>query len=285
MAIRAIEAGHNLMIEKPAARTAAELEAVAAAAKATATATRPAAVVSLPYVMRYHPASIRIRDDIARGMLGEITSFEMRWIASQVKFRDPDHWLFKKEIAGGGILTWLGCHFIDFLRFATGLELVEVSALSGNVGGEDIDVEDVISLSVRLSNGAIGTMRMGYMLPQSQSGYERGISYDSYIGINGRDGFIQWDPHGPDSGRFLMLDRDAKSAMPGQVELTIGSAPGYCDIRGMRYLTELLDAVRNGTSPAISLGDGLAVLRFLDAAYGSAATGARTAVATGSTET
>ena len=60
-------------------------------------------------------------------------------VTSQVKFRNPKHWLFDRSISGGGILSWLGCHYIDLLCYIMAADITSVSAVVDTLSGEDID--------------------------------------------------------------------------------------------------------------------------------------------------
>ena len=62
------------------------------------------------------------------------------------------------------MLTWLGCHYIDLMRYMTGDEIVSVQAEIATRSVEKIDVEDVAVLSMRLKSGAVASLHVGYML-------------------------------------------------------------------------------------------------------------------------
>ena len=48
---------------------------------------------------------------------------EARMVTSQVRYRDPAHWLFQRATAGSGILSWLACHYLDLLCYLLGAAL------------------------------------------------------------------------------------------------------------------------------------------------------------------
>ena len=74
---------------------------------------------------------------------GDFTgSVESRMVTSQVRYRDPGHWLFNKEQAGSGMLSWLACHHIDMLSYLLSERIVEVSAMVANNNPEKVAVED-----------------------------------------------------------------------------------------------------------------------------------------------
>ena len=156
--IQALEAEKHIITDKPAAKTFDELVPVVELAE------KKGLMFGVHYTRRWQPPfreSLKLRE---KGALGRIVSVEFRVITTSVKSRDPRHWLFNKKIAGGGILHWLGCQDIDMLRYITGEEVVSVSAICSTLSGEDIDVEDVASVSLELSNGAIATIHAGYLI-------------------------------------------------------------------------------------------------------------------------
>ncbi len=183
-------AGMHLMAEKPVGRNAAETLQVMAAAE------RHNRLLAVCYQGRRNPVYRKMQAIVQRGLLGPLISTEIRSIYTQVNKRDPEHWLFRKAYAGGGIVSWLGCHDIDRIRFVTGEEIVSVMAQVATRSGEDIDVEDTASLSMSLSSGAIASIHMGYVLAQSGEGYHNPTGNDVYFGLNGRLGRLYLEGFG-----------------------------------------------------------------------------------------
>ena len=121
-----LQAGVPVIAEKPVARTAADIvrlnEIAAAQQVLWATA----------FLNRCHPIAGKMRELIAAGVLGRIVSIEGRMVTSTVQQRNPDHWLFDRALAGGGILHWLAIHTVDLVRYISGLEYESVSAPQGD---------------------------------------------------------------------------------------------------------------------------------------------------------
>ena len=145
--VRALEAGVHLMAEKPIGKTAIDT------ARVVEVAGRHERTLGVCYQNRCNPLVLQARELIAQGLLGPLISVDMRMLTTQVQFRNPQHWLFDKERAGGGILSWLGCHNIDMLRYLTQDEIVAVAAEVATRNGAAIDVEDIAALSLRLGSG------------------------------------------------------------------------------------------------------------------------------------
>ena len=258
-----LRSGKHVLVEKPGARQAAELAPIVKLAR------DKGLVFSVSYPTRCKPVALAIRNRISKGKLGRVISFEARWIASQVMFRNPSLWLFKKEIAGGGILSWLGCHLIDLLRFLLDDEVESVSCQSANLSGESIDVEDTICLTLRFSRGSIGTMRLGYHLPVSKSGYV-GSSNDTYLCVNGSDGFVRWIPKGEQSGEyeFQSVQPPFQGRGLNREILEVEEKLGYSGYEGWAFVRQFVQAVDSGSTAAVVDGqDALNTLKVIDAAY------------------
>ena len=132
MIIRAAGAGKHIITEKPVASSSRDIGRIV-------NSIRHAGVhLGVCYTWRFNPIARDIRAMIEHGALGQLMSIEARMVTSQVHFRDPSHWLFKNEIAGGGILSWLGCHWIDLIRFIAKDEVQMVSAMTGTLNSRPI---------------------------------------------------------------------------------------------------------------------------------------------------
>ena len=213
---------------------------------------------------------------MADGALGELMTVEMRMITTAVRFRNPRHWLFNKDQAGGGMLSWLGCHYIDLLRYLTGDEIVAVQAEVATRSGESIDVEDVAVLALRLRSGAVASLHVGYMLALSGGGYHNPAGYDTYIGINGRLGRIHWNaPGAPFEFKAESVHPAWAGAPQWSGSYTAGESPAYGGKSGEAFIRSFIAAAQTG-SPLWAAGeDALAVARVVDAAYVASATGRR----------
>ncbi len=257
-----IEAGKHVLLEKPGARSAAELEPVWELAQ------KRSMTLSICYTRRLDPLCRALREMVAGEAFGRIVSFEARCLASQVRFRNPDYWLFKSELAGGGMLSWLGCHWIDLLRFCLGDEIVEITGMAATLSGEKIDVEDTASFVMKVAGGAIGTIRVGYHLPISNPGYSGG-SYDSYLCLNGTDGRLAWESSGPEPDAVYIesLHPQWRAKSGTKLHYPVKEMEGYGGYIGLQMINSFLDAVEDRGEPFSSGIDAVNTLRVIDAAY------------------
>ena len=261
--IRAAEAGKHIFSEKPVARTAAELTPVLAAVRDRNVA------LGVCYQWRMHPVSVHLRELLARGVFGKLMAVEARMVTSQVKFRNPDHWLFQHEVAGGGILSWLGCHWFDLLRFILQDEVESVSAMTATRCEFPIDVEDTAAIAMRWRSGALCTFTAGYHLPLSIRGYS-GASYDAYLAVRGNEGNFWWDPIAAEQVVHLeSTHADFLGAPKRELRYDIEPAEAYGGRYGLEFFSEFVRDALAGRTPRASGEDALRMLQICEAVYES----------------
>ena len=256
----AIDAGVDVYSEKPAARTAADLKPV------TERIHSADATVCFSYTWRAHPIAAELQARAAAGFFGDVRGFDLRFVASKLSTRRTDHYLFDREASRGGIVQWLGVHWIDLLLWLLDDEIARVNA-SMRYGHDDVDVEDGATLQFELADsGAVGTLDTGY--------YLRVGRYDTEIKVYGEDGRGTWDPVGAvfgfDGETTLQLDSDDWPATPTR-EFTYEyePAPGYGGKWGLSFFEQFLAAREGNAVVPADVDDALRVLRVLDAAYES----------------
>lgn len=267
-----LEAGHHLLAEKPFGRTAGDARRVVAAAE------RAGRALSVFYTNRFNPLVAEAQRLVRAEALGTLYSLEVRMLTTQVRFRGPDHWLFDRAAAGGGMLSWLGCHSLDLMQFLTDDPIVSVAAEVATRGGDGIDVEDTATLSMRLGSGALASLHAAYVLALGGGGFYNPAGYDQHFGVYGRQGRLWWDDHGPPelhmesrAPRFAAAPRRTFTFTPAESRAYGG---GY----GERFVRAFIAATRD-EGPAPCPGEAaVRVALIVDAAYESARTGRRVAV-------
>ncbi|MDB6170596.1 MAG: putative dehydrogenase [Verrucomicrobia bacterium] len=265
VAHRVAAAGKPFIVEKPAGLTSGEIAGLRAACE------RAGVLASVLYTRRFHPCVVAARRLVQSGALGPLLSFETRFLTTQVKFRDPASWLFRRSQAGGGILLWLGCHCLDLLHHVTGDEIAEVGAFLATRSGEAIDVEDTAALILKFRSGAIGTFHAGYTLAYSGAGYVNTDGYDSYLGLNGLAGRIVW----PDLKPRLFVESAPTGGNPPMREegFAMPASSSYGGAGGEEFFRQFIAAVRNHGAPPTTLADAERTALIIEAAAESSATG------------
>jgi predicted dehydrogenase len=262
----AFGAGKPVIFEKPGALRADDLRSLAYLAKDKQLTTG----VMLQW--RGHPAIQEVKQAIDGGALGRVMAAEARMVTSQVRYRDPSHWLFGKDTAGSGILSWLACHYLDALCFLLDDRVAEVAALVGQQNPEQIEVEDTACLALRFAGGVLATLHAGYLLAGSASGYS-GAAYDTFIGLRGTDGYVRL-PLSEKMG-YTLASEAPDWAAGGRRERTfeLPSTPAYGGRAGEDFLLSFLRAARAGEPFLCPIDAALHVLEIVEAVLKSSATG------------
>lgn len=268
--VRTLETGKHLIAEKPIGRRAADTERVIAVAQ------RQGVKLGVFYQNRANAVVEEARRIVESGALGPLMSVEMRMITTAVRARNPQHWLFSQQKAGGGILSWLACHYIDLMRYMTQDEIVSVQAEVATRSGEDIDVEDVAVLSLRFASGAVGSLHAGYILALSGGGYHNPAGYDTYVGINGRLGRIHWQSNSAPKDIHVESIHPAWAGAPQRSSQYVhGQSPAYGGKSGEAFVRRFILSTQHDIPAWASGEDALQVARIVDAAYESSRTGRR----------
>jgi predicted dehydrogenase len=144
--LAALKAGKHVFCEKPLCLTEGELcEIVREYLSAI-----PAPVLMVGFNRRFAPMAVRMKDFLSD--VHEPLAMHYRVNAG---FLPADHWTNDPEQGGGRILGEV-CHFVDFLAFIAGSQLIEVQARPlanpGQYSGDNLII------SLRFANGSEGTI-------------------------------------------------------------------------------------------------------------------------------
>lgn len=258
----AVEAGVDVYTEKPAARTAADLEPVAERARDSGVT----CCVSYPW--RVHPAAADVREAVRDGFFGDLRAFEARFYASQVRHRDPDHYLFDPAASRGGVVQWLGVHWVDLLAevLPAAFERANATLSSDHPG---VDVEDGATVALETADGAHGTLNCGY--------YLRDGRYDTHLQVLGTEGRARWTPVEGDFGfgDDTAVEFEAATGRWGGTpvrtrEYGYESVSGYGGGWGLEFVERFFAAREGDGEVPADLDDAVDALRVLDAVYESA---------------
>jgi predicted dehydrogenase len=273
--VQAAKAGAHVYAEKPCARTAFEFMPAADAIRQTGVQ------FMTGYLRRSSPVGLAIKDMVDRGLFGQLISIEARWITTSVGtrdrlgMRDAEHYLFSRRRSGGGILHWLGCHWIDYMRWATSAEVCEVSAIAGMLSAEATGVEHTAALALRYTGGwarpegMIGTLHCSYVTD--------GARDQLFFGLRGTLGWAYWERDRPEFTAHS-AHPDWTAASTRTVRYDPDPVDGYGGAMGIAALRCFLASFRKEAEPLFTADDALRVLQVLDAARESAVSGQRVRV-------
>jgi predicted dehydrogenase len=182
------------------------------------------------YYRRALPRFLKVKEVLDSGRLGDVRSVVCRLTrtANPNLNRDDLPWRLQAEHAGGGLFLDLGCHTLDILDFLFG-SLQEVRGLASNTGGH-YAVEDNVSMSFRLSNGAEGIATWNFNADDSEDTIE----------IYGTQGRLSLSTFGVEE---LRLETSS-----GGVEMLSGANPPHVQAP---LIGSIVDELRGrGTSPS-----------------------------------
>jgi predicted dehydrogenase len=140
----ALEAGKHVMVEKPAARTVAEVERLIAAKQARGLRVR------VGFNHRYHPALQKAHEIVAGGALGRLMFVRGRYgHGGRVGYEKE--WRANPALSGGGELIDQGVHLIDLSRWFLG-PFVSVEGFAATYFW-NMQVDDNAFLTLRTAGG------------------------------------------------------------------------------------------------------------------------------------
>jgi predicted dehydrogenase len=173
MTIAAAQAGKHVMVEKPIATSVADADAMIAACKAANVQ------LTVNYSFRYLPKIRKARQLVEGGVLGDITGVQIvshqfkdpgYWMGA--RSNSPDDWRASREKCGGGYLIMNVCHTIDYLYYITGLKGTRVYSEYATATSPG-DVEDIISVTARWGEHAIGSISASSIMRGGDGSEER----------------------------------------------------------------------------------------------------------------
>jgi len=244
--IAAIEAGKDVLIEKPAARSVAEIDRLIAAAQ------RYDRRVRVGFNHRYHPALQEARQLVDRGALGPLMFIRGRY-GHGGRIGYDREWRADPEKSGGGELIDQGVHLIDlagwFLGAFTGVHGVATTYFW------DMPVDDNAFMTLRTATGQTAFLHV------SCTEWKNLFSFEIY----GRTGKIAIDGLGGSYG----LERLAYYRMlpeMGPPETTVHEYTQPDSSWAVEF-AEFIDDIRLGRAPSVGLEAARAALVVAEHVY------------------
>jgi predicted dehydrogenase len=244
--LAAVTAGKHVLVEKPGARQASELEPMIAAAKKTG------ALVRVGFNHRYHRAFRKARELVDDGALGELMFLRARYGHGGRVGYDKE-WRATPELSGGGELIDQGVHLIDLARWFLG-DFSDVQG-SAHTYYWDMPVDDNGFLMLKTPTKQVA------FLHASCTEWKNTFSFELYgkkgkIDINGLGG-----SYGVERISFYKM-----SPAMGPPETFIWEYPMVDDSWEVE-IAEFIEDVQHNRQPAASIHDAHAALRIVEEVY------------------
>lgn len=254
----ALRAGRHVLVEKPAARSVAELDEVIDAARASGRCAR------VGFNHRYHPALQRARALVDEGALGPLMFVRARYgHGGRVGYERE--WRADPARSGGGELIDQGVHVIDLARWFLG-DFPDVRGIAQTCYW-DMPVDDNAFLTLRTADRRVAFMHV------SCSEWKNLFSLEIY----GRTGKLHVEGLGGSYG----VERVAHYRMlpeMGPPPTTIWEYPGGDSSWALEF-SAFLEDIASGRQADPGLADARAALVVVEQVY--AASGYGTAAAQG----
>ena len=264
-----LAAGKHLICEKPLAATRTET------AELVRLAARTPVVTAVNYNIRFYPLCLEAREQVRSGSLGSLFHLTGSYLQDWLLYPTDFNWRVQAE-EGGELraVADIGTHWLDLMRFITGLELEAVCADLRTVhpvrqrprGGLEtfqstadtpteteavaVSTEDYGSILLRFRGGVKGCLTVS----QVTAGRKNALSYE----IAGERASLAWHSEEPntleigtrENGR-LLRPRDPgflSTVARGYSNYPAGHAEGFPDSFKQLYRAVYADIERGGPS-------------------------------------
>ena len=249
--VAALEAGENVICEKPPALSAAEAREMADTAK------RKGKTLMYALVQRFGSAAQIVREFVDAGELGDIYFGKAGYVRRRGIPIGKGGWFVDKSRSGGGALIDIGVHALDCAWWLMGNpKPVSVSGSAyahfGHTVPEGVkyDVDDAAFGLIKFENGATLFLEATWAL---------NLPTTSFKQIAGTKGGATLDP---------LTIYTERNGLPIDITPSPPQRNGF--EAQIRHFVECLMA---GTEPGPSAEQGVALMQMLDGIYSSASTG------------
>jgi len=246
VACAALQAGKHVLMEKPAARSYAELNQVLAAAQ------QAGRQVRVGFNHRYHPALLKARELFNAGEMGPMMFIRGRYGHGGRVGYDRE-WRANPAVSGGGELIDQGVHLIDLARWFLG-DFVEVSGFAHTYFW-DMPVDDNAFMLLKTAQQQVAFLHVTY------TEWKNLFSLEIY----GRDAKLHIEGLGGSYGTERLAFYKMLPQM-GPPETTIWEFPG-ADASWNTEFAEFLEDIRLNRVPSAGLAEALATLAVVEKIY------------------
>ncbi len=235
--IEAAKAGKHILCEKPLSLTSEQAKEMVDVCKENNV------FLTVNYVHRYHPLSVKAKEILDKSMIGTIVMISASF---NIDFKPNDNFRFIKEQSGGGALRDLGTHMIDLLRFFGG-EITEVKGFTDNLVYNS-EVDDFATGLFKFEKSGYGFINVSF---NSQNAFNRieitgstgSISIENIIGKKKPIGKLIIDLHGEARKAFRKRANKQLYALKSiQKALLLNTQPqvtGYDGLVNMQIMEKL----------------------------------------------
>lgn len=270
-ALEVLAADKHVVIEKPLDVDLNRAQEIEAAAQEAAGRGVVASVISQH---RFDRGSVAVADAVAKGRFGRLTSAiaSVAWWRGQ-GYYDSGDWRGTWSMDGGGSLMNQGVHTVDLLLWFMGRP-VEIFAHTACLAHERIEVEDTAVATLTFENGGLAVLHAttaaypGLTVRVQLMGSEGSavVDNDQLQYFHSKDASSESADMGLQGGGNQAVEELAK--YPD--EDYEAKDPTVYPAGHIRQYRDILDAIREGRQPGVTVSDAVAALATVRAVYVSA---------------
>ena len=240
-AIRALQAGKHVLVEKPAALNHPEAQKLVAAAQQSGRR------CGIAYFRRFSPKYSLAREMLARGEFGKVVLIRMAYFSwFNPAPEDPKYWRVVPGRSGGGPISDMGTHMFDVLIGLFGLPVTICARAETLV--QPYTVEDAAVAILKMPGGAQVVADFHWCSKTWSHEFE----------IIGTEAKVTWHPY--DGERVtLTVGRDTREI----------ATPNPSNVH-YPLVEDFVAAVLEDRDPAVTAAEGAKTNRVVDALYRSA---------------
>lgn len=247
-AIAALEAGLPVLLEKPAAPTAAAAKTLAAAVD------KASAPLLMGYTWRWWPPLAGVRKRLADKENGDVLHVQFHMSAHLADWHpwEPyqEFFMSRRELGGGALLD--ESHWIDLMLWLFGVP-AKVSGRIEKISPLEIDSDDNVDLAFVYESGPRVTMHLDLY----------GRPHEKFIRFVGTEGTLFWsaDPNETRLAHGWKQEWQTESHSCERNDMFVAVAREFLDVVGGKPVT------------TCTMADGLKVLEVIEAARKASDTG------------
>ena len=248
VASAAVRAGKHVVIEKPGARSAKELEPLVALAH------EAKVIVKVGLNHRFHPAAQKARAILDESGCGDVMFVRGRY-GHGGRIGYDKEWRADPSKSGGGELIDQGVHLIDLARWFVGAEFPDVQGRAETLFWK-MPVDDNAFLTLATAKHQVAHLQV------SCSEWKNLFSLEIYA----QKAKLHWEGLGGSYGPERLYHYQMRPEM-GPPDTVIYEYPPF-DRSWAHEWADFARAVKDGTRACGDVEDGLEALRIVDRIYG-----------------
>lgn len=164
--IAALNAGCNVLVEKPMATSMAEAERMLAAAE------KSQKLLAVNQSQRLFQAHAKAKEVMDSGIMGKVLHVTAMFGHSGPEDWSPTgKWFFDKKKARFGAMADLGVHKADLVRYLTGKEVASISGFFERLEKKRASVEDNFVAAMKFTDGTVGTLAASWTVKGAEANY------------------------------------------------------------------------------------------------------------------